>query len=746
MNMKRLSWPTLLRATLASVILYIVGGCSAPTPSGSGRPSFPYPDGGASTSDAPSIFNPDGGAGTPDALSIFNPDGLAPDIAAPVDAATPDSPSIPDVPSISDRPVPDAPVPNKPCPASCDDNNPCTIDSCDTTIGACVNSFAEEGSACDNLCLAGGQGRCSYGSCQGTPAADGMPCEDHDPCTVGDSCKDGLCFSGPAMPCPAIDSCHDPGHCERATGTCTTPNSKDGKACDDGLMCTTADQCQNGQCGGTALKCAGNTSCEAASGICKIGDSIVFPSATLTVKYPGARLTNVGALAQDGTGDLYLVGAATSALDLGSGLLFPAGMQADAGAKQNSDVLVARLDPATGKARWARLLGDQLDQTGGAVAVNRKGQVAITGMFVGSITVGSTTITNPAAVLPQAFAAAVDDTGAGLWALQPQMTSSGLALAADPTSGDFVVCGAASDRGAVGLVPLAGNPDQGDIVVARLNPGTGVPRWGRQITAPGKQTCDSVAVDMNGNVFLAGTMVSLKPGENDGGAASDVDLGFGVHLDLPVAPAAAPVTMIWAAKLEGGTGNTLKAIRFGAPNGGTQSVRQIACDAAGALLIAGGLENSAEVGPFTLTTGDQTDALLVKLDSQMDPSWARNWGGTGVTVATLVAPEPAGSLVVAGNYGGVLDLDGIALGQTSAISAAFVMRVDRSSGAVLAARGYAGPGASQSSYDLQVMGAGSDQGAIWLAGMFTQTLQMGPPAASVTATVADTAFLGRIAQ
>jgi hypothetical protein len=611
------------------------------------------------------------------------------------------------------------------------------------TIGACVNSFAEEGSACDNLCLAGGQGRCSYGSCQGTPAADGTPCDDHDPCTVDDSCKNGLCFSGPAMPCLAIDSCHEPGHCERATGTCTTPNSKDGKACDDGLVCTTGDQCQNGQCGGTALKCAGNASCEADSGICKIGDSIVFPSATLTVKYPGARLTDVGALAQDGTGDLYLVGAAASALDLGSGLLFPAGMQADAGAK-NTDVLVARLDPATGKARWARLFGDQLDQTGGAMAVNRKGQVAITGMFVGSITVGSTTITNPAAVLPQAFAAAVDDTGAGLWALQPQMTT-GLALAADPTSDDFVVCGAASDRGAVGLDPSAGNPDQGDIVVARLNPDNGSPRWGRQIPAPGKQTCDSVAVDMNGNVFLAGTMLSLKPGENDGGAASDVDLGSGVHLDLPVASAAAPVTMIWAAKLEGGTGKTLKAIRFGAPSGGTQSVRQIACDAAGALLIAGGLKGSAQVGPFTLTGGDETDALLVKLDSQMVLSWARNWGSTGVKVATLVAPEPAGSLVVAGNYPGVLDLDGIALGQRTSANSAFVMRVD-GSGAVLAARGYAGPGASQSSYGLQVMGAGSDQGAIWLAGMFTQTLQMGPPAALVTATVAVTAFLGRIAQ
>ena len=57
-------------------------------------------------------------------------------------------------------------------PARCDDDNACTVDSCDAA-GFCVN----------------------------TPAANGTACSDGDACTVGESCSDNVCVPGDVVAC-----------------------------------------------------------------------------------------------------------------------------------------------------------------------------------------------------------------------------------------------------------------------------------------------------------------------------------------------------------------------------------------------------------------------------------------------------------------------------------------------------------------------------------------------------------------
>ena len=71
---------------------------------------------------------------------------------------------------------------------ACDDQNPCTDDSCDPAVG-CAHAAVTDGDACD----------------------------DGDACTKGDTCKSGECQPGPPIPC------------------------------DDALECTT-DWCQEGEC------------------------------------------------------------------------------------------------------------------------------------------------------------------------------------------------------------------------------------------------------------------------------------------------------------------------------------------------------------------------------------------------------------------------------------------------------------------------------------------------------------------
>ena len=81
---------------------------------------------------------------------------------------------------------------------ACDDNEPCTIDSCSPTTG------------CQNVAVTG-------------------PCEDGDPCNAGDTCLDGTCISGTELKCDdgnpcTADECGPDGTC---TFTAFNP-------CDDG--------------------------------------------------------------------------------------------------------------------------------------------------------------------------------------------------------------------------------------------------------------------------------------------------------------------------------------------------------------------------------------------------------------------------------------------------------------------------------------------------------------------------------
>src|SRR5204862_7358803 len=75
---------------------------------------------------------------------------------------------------------------------SCNDGNPCTVDSCQRGVG-----------------------------CLHAAVADGTACSDGDACTQADSCQSGACVGADPVVCTAADSCHDAGSCDPATGACS---------------------------------------------------------------------------------------------------------------------------------------------------------------------------------------------------------------------------------------------------------------------------------------------------------------------------------------------------------------------------------------------------------------------------------------------------------------------------------------------------------------------------------------------
>ncbi|MFH1532981.1 MAG: glycine-rich protein, partial [Pseudomonadota bacterium] len=207
----------------------------------------------------------------------------------------------------------------------CDDGNPCTTDSCDGA-GGCSHASLAGGECVDgDACTVGDH--CEEGVCTGLPivcddddpctddSCDGFggcqvtfnqaSCDDGDPCTVADLCSSGAC-GGFAVDCQCLtdadcapledgDLCNgtllcdndslpyqckvDPDSlvvcpepvggdictevtCDPGSGACVTGADHQGYACDDGDACTIGDQCNDGAClPGVSLACADGTPC-----------------------------------------------------------------------------------------------------------------------------------------------------------------------------------------------------------------------------------------------------------------------------------------------------------------------------------------------------------------------------------------------------------------------------------------------------------------------------------------------------
>ena len=168
---------------------------------------------------------------------------------------------------------------------ACNDNNPCTTESCDAVIGKCKVTYnshpCDDGTACTS------KDACKEGQCTGAPvecgdnnlctndtceatmgcghSASSILCDDANQCTNLDQCKDGVCkgndqsaaLCGDDNPCTK-DIC-DP------KSACSHSNSV--SVCDDGNPCTVGDDCDGGQClPGPFSKtcvCTSNADCKA---------------------------------------------------------------------------------------------------------------------------------------------------------------------------------------------------------------------------------------------------------------------------------------------------------------------------------------------------------------------------------------------------------------------------------------------------------------------------------------------------
>jgi hypothetical protein len=391
-------------------------------------------------------------------------------------------------------------------------------------------------------------------------------------------------------------------------------------------------------------------------------------------------------VAVDGAGNVAVTGEFSGSFTVGNTVLSN---------PNTSDIFVVRLDPS-GAPLWAKRYGDGEYQYGQAVAMDAAGAVIVTGNFVGSVDFGG----GPLTVASQAaFAAKLDAAGNYVWAKSFGSGSGQGHGAAIDSAGNVILAGQLSFAANFGGGQLA-SAGEADIFVAKLD-SSGGHLWSKRFGDGASQQAHDVAVDAAGNVYVTGPM------------AGTVDFGGGALTSLGGPD-------LFLVKLDA-SGNHVWSKRFG-DGAGAQTGRGVAVDAQGNLFVAGEFSGTLDFGGgLVLVSAGGLDVFAAKLSPAGDVLWARRAGDADISqFGSDVAAGSGGGAHVCGRFRGTLDFGGGPLvNATMGTDDAFFAGLDASGNQTWARR--AGDSKAQ-----LCLGAASDaSGALVATGFFGGTTDFG---------------------
>lgn len=353
----------------------------------------------------------------------------------------------------------------------------------------------------------------------------------------------------------------------------------------------------------------------------------------------------------------------------------------------SDDLLVAKLD-TNGAWQWVTSAGNSASEAAHSIAVDSKGNVFVTGTFDKTITLGTTTLSNPNESM---FISQLDNKGAWKWAMYVGGKTTNQQSVAVDSSGNVYVVGNFTGSVTLGTTTLSSKGSI-DPFVAKLN-ASGAWQWAQNGGGKLGDRAAGVGVDSKGNVYVAGTVASstatfgsasfatlggaelflaqLNPSgawqwaRSYGGSRNETARGLAVDgtgnsyvvgeftstnaLFLNTTLSSTGGSDVFVAKFSS-TGAPTAATSFGGKASGRDQSHAIARDSSGNLYITGTFQGTMTLGSNNLTSQGGSDVFVAKVSKDGNWDWATSGGSTLFDKSNGVAVDSKGNVYVVGTF------------------------------------------------------------------------------------------------
>ena len=365
-----------------------------------------------------------------------------------------------------------------------------------------------------------------------------------------------------------------------------------------------------------------------------------------------------------------------------------------------ADVFLAKLDGA-GNHLWSKSFGGAEDQFGISVATDASGNALLTGRFSGAISFGGAMLTSKGGM--DAFVAKFDTSGNHMWskALGGQGDQYGVAVRTDG-GGNIFLSGYYT-----GTIDLEGSMFASGGGLVKFNSflakfdATGEHIWSKSFGTSTEVLDYGLMVDSAGDVVMTGQFTNT------------VDFGNGELVGKGKAD-------VFLAKFNA-SGNPMWSKSFG--DSESQIGLHAAADEANNVLVLGQFAGTIDFGGSDLTTlasAGGNDVFVAKLDASGEHLWSKRFGYSGDQLGASIVADGGGSVLIAGQFAGTIDFGGNALVSPAGETDGFLAKLDAFGGHVWS-RKLGGGGGFQRVTDVDVDAGGN----AFITGYFDTVIDLG---------------------
>lgn len=313
-----------------------------------------------------------------------------------------------------------------------------------------------------------------------------------------------------------------------------------------------------------------------------------------------------------------------------------------------SDLFIAKYNK-NGVLQWVQQAGGTSYDYGNAIATDSSGNVYVTGVAQGWALFGTNTYTNDSN--HRFFIAKYDENGTLQW-VKRGGDVSGLAMCTDKNNNVYIT-GNFYGTPTLSTATLT-SKGSSDFFVAKYNP-DGTLEWVLDEGGSSNDIGKAIAVDGNNNIFIMGTFEeTVSLGSNVINSAGSEDF--------------------FVAKY---SNNGLIDWSWSAGGSGSDSGNAIAVDKNGDLYIAGTFTDTVSFASAwtTLTSEGQKDVFILKYHRLGWISWAKKAGGPSSDFVNAITLDSNGYFYVAGTFAGTIDFGGSVL-NTAGVNDIYVAKHD----------------------------------------------------------------------